>query len=87
LHLGFVYPVVGDADLMPAAHALADRLAALPPWAFRQTRHLMRRVQPNLPGKIIEEPELSRKRVRSPEAAEAFATFTEKRAPDFSRFS
>jgi enoyl-CoA hydratase/carnithine racemase len=84
---GFVYQVVDDADLMTAARALAGRLAALPPRAIRQTKHLMRRGKPDLQGRISEELELFRERVYSPEATEAFAAFMEKRAPDFSRFS
>ena len=49
---------------------------------------------PNSPGKpstcpagSSEELELFRERVHSPEAAEAFAAFMEKRAADFSRFA
>ena len=37
--------------------------------------------------RISEELELFRERVQSPEAAEAFAAFMEKRMPDFSRFN
>jgi len=84
---GFVYQVVDDAELMSAARALAGRLAALPPQAIRQTKHLMRRGKTDLPDRISEELDLFRERVQSPEAAEAFAAFMEKRAPDFSRFS
>ncbi len=84
---GFVYQVVDDAELMTAARVLAGRLAVLPPQAIRQTKHLMRRGKTDLPGRIGEELELFRERVYSPEAAEAFAAFMEKRAPDFSRFT
>jgi enoyl-CoA hydratase/carnithine racemase len=87
LAVGFVYQVVDDAELMTAARAVAARLAALPPQAIRQTKHLMRRGKPDLADRISEELELFRERVASPEAAEAFAAFMEKRAPDFSRFS
>jgi enoyl-CoA hydratase/carnithine racemase len=87
LAAGFVYQVVDDAELMTAAHALTGRLAALPPQAIRQTKHLMRRGHPDLPSRIGEELALFRERVQSPEAAEAFAAFMEKRAPDFSRIS
>ena len=76
-----------DAELMPAAHALANRLAALPPEAIRQTKHLMRRGKPVLADRIGEELDLFRERVHSPEAAEAFTAFMEKRPADFSRFS
>jgi enoyl-CoA hydratase/carnithine racemase len=84
---GFVYQVVDDAELMQAARAVAGRLAALPPEAIRQTKHLMRRGKPALSDRIAEELELFRDRVHSPEAAEAFAAFVEKRPADFSRFS
>jgi enoyl-CoA hydratase/carnithine racemase len=84
---GFVYQVVDDADLMTVARGVASRLAALPPQAIRQTKHLMRRGKTDLSDRIAEELELFRDRVQSPEAAEAFAAFMEKRAPDFSRFS
>ena len=47
----------------------------------------MRRGKPDLADRISEELELFRERVRSPEAAEAFAAFMEKRPADFSRFS
>jgi enoyl-CoA hydratase/carnithine racemase len=87
LAAGFVYQVVDDAELMTAARAVAGRLAALPPQAIRQTKHLMRRGKPELPARINEELELFRERVHSPEAAEAFAAFMEKRPADFSRFS
>jgi enoyl-CoA hydratase/carnithine racemase len=87
LEVGFVFQVVDDADLMTAARALAARTAALPPQAIRETKQLMRRGAPNLSDRISEELELFRERVASPEAAEAFAAFMEKRAPDFSRFS
>ena len=86
LAAGFVYQVVDDAELMTAARALAGRLAALPPRAIRQTKHLMRRGKPDLTARINEELELFRERVYSPEAAEAFAAFMEKRPADFSRF-
>jgi enoyl-CoA hydratase/carnithine racemase len=87
LAAGFVYQVVDDADLLPTARALAGRLAALPPAAVRQTKHLMRRGKPGLTERISEELELFGARVESPEAAEAFAAFVEKRPADFSRFS
>jgi enoyl-CoA hydratase/carnithine racemase len=87
LSVGFVYQVVDDAELITAARALTGRLAALPPQAVRQTKHLMRRGKPDLGDRIAEELDLFRQRVRSPEAAEAFAAFMEKRPADFSRFS
>jgi enoyl-CoA hydratase/carnithine racemase len=83
---GFVHQVVEDAALLDAARAVANRLAALPPQAVRLTKQLIRHGKPDLPGRIAEELVLFRERVGSPEAAEAFAAFVEKRKPDFSRF-
>ncbi|MSP03707.1 MAG: enoyl-CoA hydratase [Acetobacteraceae bacterium] len=84
---GFVNQVVDDADLMPTAHALATRLAALPPEAVRQTKALIRHGAPDLPTRMADELKIFAQRVASPEAGEAFAAFVEKRKPDFSRFS
>jgi len=84
---GFVHQVVDDDALMQTAYAVAARLAVLPPEAVRQTKQLIRHGAADLPGRIAEELALFGARVRSPEAAEAFAAFVEKRRPDFSRFS
>jgi enoyl-CoA hydratase/carnithine racemase len=84
---GFVNQVVADADLMTTARGIASRLAALPPEAVRQTKYLIKNGRGDVPGRIAQELVLFRDRVRSPEAAEAFQAFVEKRKPDFSRFS
>jgi enoyl-CoA hydratase/carnithine racemase len=84
---GFVNQVVADADLMTTARAIAARLAALPPEAVRQTKHLIKHGRDDVAGRIEEELVLFGQRLRSPEAAEAFAAFVEKRKPDFSKFS
>lgn len=42
LACGLVSKVVPDADLLPAAHAIAARIAANPPHAVRLTRRLLR---------------------------------------------
>ena len=69
------------------ARDYAARLAALPPEAMRQTKHLIKNGRPDVAGRIEEELVLFRQRLRSAEAAEAFQAFVEKRKPDFSRFS
>jgi enoyl-CoA hydratase/carnithine racemase len=84
---GFVNRVVDAAELMPATHEIAQRLAALPPQAVRLTKRLIRQGALNLPERIAEELSIFRDRVASPEAAEAFKAFMEKRKPDFSRFA
>jgi enoyl-CoA hydratase/carnithine racemase len=87
LEWGFVNRVVDDAALMETAHDMARRLAALPPQAVRLTKRLLRNGATDVAGRIEEELALFRERLASPEAAEAFQAFAEKRKPDFSRFS
>jgi enoyl-CoA hydratase/carnithine racemase len=84
---GFVNQVVADGDLMSAARDVAARLAALPPASVRETKNLIKHGRDDVPGRITEELALFRERLRSPEAAEAFKAFVEKRRPDFSKFS
>jgi enoyl-CoA hydratase/carnithine racemase len=84
---GFVNRLVDDAALMHTAHEIAHRLAGLPPRAVRLTKQLIRHGATDVPGRIEEELALFRERLGSPEAAEAFKAFMEKRKPDFSRFS
>jgi enoyl-CoA hydratase/carnithine racemase len=84
---GFVNQVVPPEELMTAARAVAARLAALPPSAVRHTKSLIRHGPGDLIGRMEKELVLFRQHLRSPEAAEAFSAFVEKRAPDFSKFS
>lgn len=76
----------GAATLARADEA-ARALAALAPSAVVDSKRLMR-----APGReelrrvIVEEGDLFAQRLRSPEAAEAFAAFVERRAADFSGF-
>jgi enoyl-CoA hydratase/carnithine racemase len=83
---GFVNRVVDDTALMETARELAQRLAALPPQAVRLTKRLIRHGARDVPARIEEELALFRERLASPEAAEAFKAFAEKRKPDFSGF-
>jgi len=53
----------------------------------RQTKDLIRNGRADVPGRIEQELRLFHDRLRSPEAAEAFQAFVEKRKPDFSKFS
>ena len=84
---GFVNQVVDQADLMDTARGLAARLAALPPEAVRRTKNLIKNGRQDVPGRIEEELALFSEQLRSPEAAEAFAAFVEKRKPDFTKFA
>jgi enoyl-CoA hydratase/carnithine racemase len=87
LQWGFVNRMVDDAALMDTAHEIARRLASLPPQAVRLTKRLIRHGVADVAGRMDEELTLFRERLRSPEAAEAFKAFMEKRKPDFSRFA
>ncbi len=84
---GFVNRVVEDDELMPTARDIAQRLAGLPPQAVRETKRLIRHGERDLAGRIEQELALFRERLGSPEAAEAFRAFMEKRKPDFSQFA
>ena len=84
---GLVNQLTEDADLMATARGIADRLAALPPAAVRQTKQLIKHGAPDVAGRIAQEMVLFRDRLSSPEATEAFQAFVEKRKPDFTRFS
>lgn len=84
---GLVNQVVTDESLMTTARGIAARLAALPPVAVQQTKNLIKHGRADVAGRIEEELALFQERLRSPEAAEAFAAFMEKRKPDFSKFA
>jgi enoyl-CoA hydratase/carnithine racemase len=84
---GLVNRVVEDDDLLPTARDIAQRLAGLPPQAVRETKRLMRHGARDVEARIAEELALFRERLGSPEAAEAFRAFMEKRKPDFSGFA
>ena len=50
------------------------------------TKNLIKNGKTDVAARIDEELVLFRERLQSPEAAEAFQAFVEKRKPDFSRF-
>ena len=84
---GLVNEVVAPDQLNQRVASRAEALAALPPAAVRQTKALIRH---ELIGRLKEvmerEGTVFMERLGSPEAAEAFAAFFEKRTADFSRF-
>lgn len=85
--LGVVNRVVEHSNLMDIARVQAEKLAALAPDAVRQSKAMLRRdQQEQLQQVLVAEIEQFAARLKSPEAMEALQAFTEKRAPDFSRF-
>jgi enoyl-CoA hydratase/carnithine racemase len=85
---GIVTEVVADSETVDAATQAAMKLAAKPPAAVRLAKMLMKKPTADAVAKqILEEVEQFDRQLRSPEAAEALKAFSEKRAPDYSRFS
>jgi enoyl-CoA hydratase/carnithine racemase len=85
LSYGLLSEIVAEDDLESRVCAVADRIAAKPPEAVRLTKKLLAPDPAAVRARIAEEGELFAGRLTSPEAAEAFLAFFEKRAPDFSR--
>lgn len=74
--------------LVESAMAQVAKLVAQPPEAVRVSKELIRGRDREAIGAVMKaEFEQFMGRLMSPEAAEAFQAFAEKRAPDFSKFS
>lgn len=87
VEMGIANAVLPAAEVVNHARRMAERFNALPPGAVRQSKALMRRGQLALVKETIAvEAEAFGKRLRSPEAQEAFQAFFQKRKPDFSKF-
>jgi enoyl-CoA hydratase/carnithine racemase len=84
---GIASAVLPAGEVVNHARRVAARFNTLPPGAVREAKQLMRRPQhEQLLQTIRTEGEVFARRLRSPEAMEAFQAFFQKRAPDFSRF-
>jgi enoyl-CoA hydratase/carnithine racemase len=82
---GLANAVVPAAELSPRALAAAQAVASKPRQAVEITKALMR--EPDaVADRIAQEIGHFTDRLRSPEAAEAFQAFAEKRRPDYSKF-
>ena len=80
--------VLPAGEVMRHARRMAERFNGLPPAAVRDTKRLMRRAtQAAVLEAIDAEAEVFRTRLSSPEAAEGFSGFFQKRRPEFSAFS
>ncbi|URI09651.1 enoyl-CoA hydratase [Aquincola tertiaricarbonis] len=84
---GIASAVLPATEVIKHARRVAERFNALPPGAVRESKQLLRRpTQAAVMEAINAEAELFSKRLRSPEATEAFQAFFQKRKPDFSKF-
>ena len=84
---GIANAVLPAAEVVNHARRVAERFNALPPGAVREAKQLMRGPQTEALLKTIRaEAEIFGRRLRSPEAVEAFQAFFQKRKPDFSKF-
>ena len=85
---GLANELVPEGELLARATERAEALAARPPASVRLTKDFLRRPHAEaVRAAIRAEAEAFLERLQSPEAAEAFAAFFEKRAPDFATFS
>lgn len=86
--LGMVNSVTKVDALMDVVDSKLQALAALPAPAIQLTKRLLKAtVLPRIRHQMQEETSLFLERLRSPEAAEAFQAFFEKRAPNFGKLS
>jgi len=84
---GLANAVLPATEVVSHARRIAERFNTLPPGAVREAKQLLRAPQRDATlATIRTEGELFAKRLRSPEAMEAFQAFFQKRKPDFSQF-
>ena len=82
--MGLVSSVVPDAELIPAALALAERIAVNPPRALRLTKRLLREAQHSRMSDILELSAAYQALVHeTADHQEAVGAFIEKRTPTF----
>jgi enoyl-CoA hydratase/carnithine racemase len=85
--VGLATRAVPGAELLSYARARALRLVELPAASLRAAKRLLREpIREELRKTLYTEGVRFAERIGSPEAAEAFGAFFEKRKPDFSRF-
>ena len=84
---GLVNQVLADAAVVDRAQSIALSLSKKPPAALRKSKQLMRDgYRAEVTRTMKAEFEAFATALRSPEAAEAFEAFFQKREPDFSKF-
>ena len=84
---GIANAVLPADEVLNHARRIAERFNALPPGAVREAKQLLRAPYREATLQTIRsEAEIFGRRLRSPEATEAFQAFFQKRKPDFSKF-
>jgi enoyl-CoA hydratase/carnithine racemase len=84
---GIANAVLPAGEVVNHARRVAERFNSLPPGAVREAKQLLRGPQAEaILAAIRTEGEIFGRRLRSPEAMEAFQAFFQKRKPDFSQF-
>ena len=84
---GIANAVLPAEEVVNHARRVAERFNHLPPGAVREYKQLMRGPQHDeLLKTVATEAAIFARRLRSPEAMEAFQAFFQKRKPDFSKF-
>ena len=84
---GIANAVLPANEVVNHARRVAERFNALPPGAVQESKRMLRRARaPAVLQAIGIEGEVFARRLRSPEAHEAFSAFFQKRKPDFSKF-
>lgn len=84
--IGLVNESMPLADLAARTQTVAQKMAARPLGSLKETKKLMRNTEAIL-TQMQREGEIFSARLKSPEFGEAFKAFSERRAPDFSKFS
>jgi len=82
---GLVNQVVPDADVLPAAMKIAEKLAAGPKRAFGLTKRLVSLSNGALEAQMVLESETIAAQAASPEGSEGIAAFLEKRKAQYPR--
>lgn len=84
---GIANAVLPAGEVVAHARRVAERFNALPPGAVRESKQLLRGpTHAAVLEAMRTEGERFTRRLRSPEAMEAFQAFFQKRKPDFSKF-
>lgn len=85
--IGLINAVCDSDSLIQTTRNAAEKLAAKPPSALRQTKALLNASVDDIHARIDQEAKVFGEQLNSAEVKEAIAAFFEKRVPDFSQFS